>query len=85
MGVSADSKRRGGQSLPSTKTSHIGGWRWHRQERQLVWFIGRHGGCGEWGEGYSVTRDMVSQVILSNILAGVRRCELLEREPRPLS
>jgi len=34
---------------PSTKTSNIRGWRWHRQECQLVWFVGRHR-CGR-GDG----------------------------------
>ena len=46
MDVSADLRRRGEQNLPSTKTGHIRGWRWHRQECQLVWFVGRHGGRG---------------------------------------
>ena len=44
--VSANLGHRGEQSLPSTKTSHIRGRRWHRQKRQLVWFVGRHGGGG---------------------------------------
>lgn len=65
VSVSANSDCRGEQKLPSTKTSHVRGRRWHRQERQLVWFVGRHGGSGD-GEqelvkkrrfGIRVTRD----------------------------
>ena len=56
MGISAGLKPRGELNLPSTKTSDIRGWCWHRQECQLVWFIGRHGGCGEW------VRNLVSRV-----------------------
>jgi len=72
MGVSADLKRRGERNPPSTETSHIRGWRWHRQECQLVWFVGCHGGEGVGGEGCGVTRDIVSQAVLS-ISRSVRR------------
>jgi hypothetical protein len=35
---------RGRLDAPSTKTSNIGGWCWHRQKGQLVGFVfGRHG------------------------------------------
>lgn len=47
MKVSADAGYHWEQNAPSTKTSHIRSWCWHRQKRQFVGFIGRHVGDEE--------------------------------------